>query len=426
MRRVLIVTGSYAPTMIADMHRARQLAWRLPELGWDVEILCPGQCYQPASCRDDDSAAFFAAGTAVHEVPRHLARLFGVLGVGGIGIRAIVPALCEGGRLLRKLRYDLVYISTAQFPLFLLGPAWQRRYGIPFVLDLHDPICAQPAKPPAGLKQRLGRALSKQVEARAVTTASGLISVSPNYLDELCRRYAHTAPRWLTAGRRAVIPFAVLPQDLQEAARGMPAPGVDGLARIIYVGTGGPIMVRSFSLLCRALSHLRAHRPDLVERVRIELRGTASAVGHDAIRHLAAVASGHGLADIVSEDPTRVTYRRSLELLLGADGALILGVDDAGYMPSKLFTYAYSGKPVLASLHRGCPALAAFRKFGLARALWFDDAEAMTVADAADLVTTFLEDVIGRRQSDRRSDLEPYSASAMAQRHAEVFEACLR
>ena len=55
MPRVLIVTSTYAPAMIADMHRARQLAWELPKLGWQVEILTPDVSYQPASCRDDDS-----------------------------------------------------------------------------------------------------------------------------------------------------------------------------------------------------------------------------------------------------------------------------------------------------------------------------------------------------------------------------------
>ena len=39
MRRVLIVTSSYAPTMIADMQRVRQLAWELPKLDWEVEVL---------------------------------------------------------------------------------------------------------------------------------------------------------------------------------------------------------------------------------------------------------------------------------------------------------------------------------------------------------------------------------------------------
>src|SRR5262249_43814591 len=164
MRRVLIVVGSYAPTMIADMHRARQLAWHLPALGWDVEIFCPDESYQPSSCLDGDSAAFFASGTLVHRIPQRLAWLFRVLSAGGIGTRAILPALPSGHNLLRQRRYDLVYISTAQFLQFLLGPVWRRQFGIPYVLDLHDPVY-RPAVEPAGLKHRMSRMLSRQVEA---------------------------------------------------------------------------------------------------------------------------------------------------------------------------------------------------------------------------------------------------------------------
>ena len=64
MRRVLIVTSSYAPTMIADMQRVRQLAWELPKLGWEVEVLSPSTEYQPATCVDEDSAGFFFAAFA--------------------------------------------------------------------------------------------------------------------------------------------------------------------------------------------------------------------------------------------------------------------------------------------------------------------------------------------------------------------------
>ncbi len=425
MRRVLIVAGSYAPTMIADMHRARHLAWHLPPLGWEVEILCPDETYQPPSCLDEDSAAFFPPDTPVHCVPQRLAPLFRALGIGGIGTRALLPALRAGRGLLRKRRYDLVYISTAQFLLFLLGPAWHRQFRIPFVLDLHDPVHTDEAALPAGLKHRISRVLSKYVEACAAKAAAGVISVSPSYLDQLHRRYAKADPAWLRAGRQAVIPFAVLPSDLQEVA--MPPRAAQDLVKIIYVGTGGPIMARSFSLLCRVLARVRARRPHLFERLRIELHGTASPVGGGVDRYLAGVAREQGLADIVSEYPIRVTYRRSLELLLQGDGALILGVDDAGYMPSKLFTYAYSGKPLIASLHRCGPAFRAFRETpGLGHALWFGDKQEMPDADAANTVGAFLEEVVGRRQFDRRACVEPYSGAVMAQRHAEVFEACLR
>jgi glycosyltransferase involved in cell wall biosynthesis len=298
---------------------------------------------------------------------------------------------------------------------------------VPFVLDLHDPVYRQDAAPAAGLKQSMSRLLSRYVEAKAAESASGLISVSPNYLDDLHRRYAKADPAWLAPGRQAVIPFAVLPSDFAEAARGMPPRPAEEFVKIVYVGAGGPIMARSFAFFCRALSHLRIHRADLFQRVRIELRGTASAVGGDTDRYLAGAARGYGLADIVSEAPIRVTYRRSLELLLQADGALILGVDDIGYMPSKLFPYAYSGKPILASLHRSCPGFGAFRETPeLGHALWFDDKEEMPIAEAADIVGAFLAEVIGRRQFERRVCLDRYSAAVMGQRHAEVFEACLQ
>jgi hypothetical protein len=61
MRRVLIVTNAYAPTMVADMQRARHLAWELPRFGWEVEILVPDGAFQPPSCLDRDSDAFFCA-----------------------------------------------------------------------------------------------------------------------------------------------------------------------------------------------------------------------------------------------------------------------------------------------------------------------------------------------------------------------------
>ena len=36
-RRVLIVVSAWCPAMLADMQRARLLAWELPKVGWDVE-----------------------------------------------------------------------------------------------------------------------------------------------------------------------------------------------------------------------------------------------------------------------------------------------------------------------------------------------------------------------------------------------------
>ena len=433
-RRVLIVTSSYAPTMIADMHRARHLAWELPKLGWDVEILAPDESYQPTSCLDDDSRAFFPTSGKVTFVSPFLPSLFRWLGIGTIGWRAIVPMFFTGNKIIRR-NIDVIYFSTTQFSLFLLGPLWRSWFGVPYVLDLHDPCVKEgDAKPQwmeqVSLKHAVTQWLAKLLEAWATRRASALVSVSPRYLDLLLRRYGAKRPEWTKSGRAVVIPFAALDDDLAEAAATtVPLePAAKSATRIVYVGAGGPIMSRAFAAFCESLAKARIIDPHIADGVRIELYGTMLGWEQSGGRkHLAEIAEEWNLREIVHEAPGRVSYRRSLELLLGADGALILGVDDTGYMPSKLFSYALSGRPLLALLHRDGPAYRIFReKAQLGEAIWFDATEAMPFEPAVAAVSTFLKQCVQRRSVDRRSAVESYLGPAMARRHVELFEACLR
>jgi hypothetical protein len=143
-------------------------------------------------------------------------------------------------------------------------------------------------------------------------------------------------------------------------------------------------------------------------------------------RFLLDIAAKWGIDDLVAEEPGRVSYRRSLELLLKSDGALIFAVKDPGYMPSKLFNYALSGKPLLATLDRDGPAFAAFQTIpNLGHALWFRQNDEIPHGEAMNILETFLCEVVGRQKFDRSSSIERYTAPAMARRHAELFEACL-
>jgi hypothetical protein len=144
------------------------------------------------------------------------------------------------------------------------------------------------------------------------------------------------------------------------------------------------------------------------------------------IRTLTEIAAKWGIDDLLREDPRRLSYRRSLELLLQSDGALIFGVEDAGYMPSKLFNYALSGKPLLAALHREGPAYAKFQEIpDLGHVLWFGRQDDMPLEEAIKVLETFLREVVARKTFDRATIITPYLAGAMARRHAEVFEACV-
>ncbi len=418
--------------MIADMHRARHLAWELPAHGWDVEVLSPDESYQTPSCLDEDSAGFFAPGTPVAAAPESRPWLYRALGMRSIGWRSMRAMRRAGDRLLARGRFDLVYISTTQFPLFLLGPRWQRRHGVPFVLDFHDPCFREDAAPPVwaqrSLRHEVSRRLARYIESRAVAAASGLVAVSQDYLATLRRRYAHQRPKWLLPGKCATIPFGVLPRDLEEAGKAREAAEVPAgeLLCLVYVGVGGPVMARSFGLFCRTMARVREAAPEAAAGLRVGLYGTMMGWSEGDPRPLAQAAAAHGVADLVQEDPGRVSYRRSLQLLLAARGALILGVDDAAYMPSKLFTYGYSGKPLLAVVRRDGPAYEAMR--GLqdpSAALWFEADREISPSEGAAVLETWLGMARRHEATDRRISCEPFLASTMARHHAELFaESC--
>lgn len=420
-RKVLIVTSTYAPAMLADMQRARMLARDLPALGWDVEILTPDDSFQLQGTIDADSAPFFEPATPVHRVAPRFARLFDRIGVRTIGWRAFLPMLLTGSRLLASRKFDLVYVSTTQFNLFLLGLWWRRTRGVPYVLDIHDP-CWNPAHANSpSLKRRIHNRLHRWIESAAVRGAAGIVSVSPGYLRTLLQRHGGPGMTWTREECHAVIPFAGSPADLALAA---PAAFDDGgVHRIAYVGAGAPVMARSFECLCAALAQLRRTGADDLHDVRIEIDGTASnwRPGDPAL--LAEIAARWGLGDVVSERPRRISYCRSLELLKGASGALVLGVDDADYMPSKLFTYALSGLPLLGVLHSASAGAACFEQFAdFGHLLAFDGGDSRANVEA---VRSFLQDVRAGRRFARADVAQRYGTQAMAAAHARLFESCV-
>lgn len=422
MRRVLLVTSSYAPVTIADMHRVRHLAWDLYKLGWDAEILVPGLEFQRPDCFEPESAPLFNPEVECHEVTPRDFKLFSLLNVRSIGWRALRPMADRGAELLRRKSYDLIYISTANFNLFCLGRWWSREFNIPYVLDYHDPwvrdqIDYSTTSNP--LKRWLSAKLSGVMESYALKGAAGVVSVSPVYLDELRQRYGNL--RCLQADRSAFIPFAAREADLQPTGQSIePA---NGKAEIIYVGAGGAIMAKSFSAICAAVAEVRRTEPELVENLKIRLLGTYAFWKDGESKPLQEIAAGFGLADIVEEIPPRITYLKALEYVQRSNGLLLLGVNDKGYVPSKLFTYALSGKPLLACFHAGSPSAQLFQQMpGIGRLLTFGQVDVSPTVDAVTNVRDFLLEVGRGQQFDRKALIKSHLSPAMAKTHVELFE----
>lgn len=407
--------------MIADMHRVRHLAWELPRCGWECEVLAPDASFQRPQHLEPESHRLFNPAVPYHAVPPRAAWLFRALQVRSIGWRAWQPLAWAGAALLRQRRFDLVYISTANFNLFCLGRVWARRSGVPYVLDYHDPwvrdrVDYRTTRHP--WKLWVNAQLARWLERRALTGAGGVVAVSPVYLDELRRRYG--AVPALRPERCAAIPFAGSEVDF-------PAPQSSASERsgpldIVYVGAGGAIMAKSFSTICATMAQAAADQPRLMAGVKLRLLGTHGDWRPGDPKPLEAIAARHGLAGAVEENPQRVSYQKATDLIQRSAGLLVLGVDDVAYMPSKLFNFALSGKPLL-----GCfvasspPAQLLAQTPGLGHLLTFGAGEPTTTAGIA-AVTAFLTEVQARRQFDRRTLLEPHLAPAMARRHAALFE----
>lgn len=424
-KRALLVTSSYAPTTIADMHRVRHLAWELPALGWEVEVLCPNAAFQRAEYLEPGSEPLFNPATSVHEVAPRDRWFFRPLKIRSIGWRAFRPLCVAGDELLRRRRFDLVFISTANFKLFCLGRRWARKFNVPYVLDYHDPWVRErinyrtTAHP---WKMRVGALLARWMERSAIHGAAGVVAVSPAYLDDLRWRYGNLPG--LRAGRCEAIPFAASERDF---APSHVAPGAGELSastsrEITYVGAGGCIMAKSFTEICAALAEVRRHEPDLLTSLRVRLLGTYAYWKPGEPKPLQEIAMRFGLGDVVEEIPPRISYRMAMELAGRSDGLLVLGVDDAGYVPSKLFTYALSGKPLVASFRADSPAKKWFDEMpGLGTLMTFGRADGVS-PDGAKAMRGFLTEVRQRRRFDRRVLIARYLAPTMASRHAALFD----
>ncbi len=415
--------------MLADNQRTRMLAGELPRNGWEVELLAPAAGFQIPIYLDAKSTALRPQRTGIHEVLPGKDALLRAVGMKSMSWRALWPMYRRGLELLREKNFDLIYISTAHFNFFCLGALWHKKNGVPYVLDFHDPWVRENTHyqtAPRNWKYHVGVRLSRHMERFAVKHAAGLIAVSPDYLGQLHRRYPKF--RSTQPEQTAVIPFGADEQDLAVARQIAPprnesAPAV---LEIVYVGAGRSIMAKSFRRICRGLARIKKSEPDLAAKIKIRLFGTYSGWLPGDPGELEMLAQTEGVGEMVEERPARIGYVDAVKLALDAAGLLVLGVDDPAYMPSKLFLYALTGKPLLACMHLQSQVNGYFQRLPeLGTLIHFDGpAENQDAEDT--LLLDFLKQVAERKTFARENVRAEFSAAAMAQKHAELFEKILK
>jgi glycosyltransferase involved in cell wall biosynthesis len=254
------------------------------------------------------------------------------------------PARRAAGRMLRRGGYAAVVTWSQMHSVQLVGRAVQRRFGLPWLAYLGDPWASNPFLS----LNRLERRLNIRFERRVFAAADRLLFPSSETFERTLAAYPDS---WRS--KVHVIPHAFEPRLYPE--RRDPRRG-DGRLLLRFLGafygrrTPGPLVA--------ALDRLATTDPDLLGRVRVEIVGRVEPGMLEA-------AGAQRLPTGTLEVRPHVDYARSLELMVEADGLLVVDApaEKSAFLPSKLVDYVGSGRPIAALTPDG-PAAELTRRLG--------------------------------------------------------------
>ena len=429
MKRVLVVSPRFAPSNAADSHRVRQSLPYYRGAGWEPTVLsvAPEEVAAPVDPFLLETLPDDVDVVRVGAIPRALTER---VGIGSLEARSVGRLARAGDRLLRERQFDLVFFSTTAMGVTVLGPYWQRKHGVPFVVDFQDPWVSDyydrdgAPEPPGGrLKYGAVQALARRLEPYVLRRAAHVISVSPAYPKALMGRYP-----WLAADRFTVLPFGAPQNDFETLRRAAESNPVfdpdDGLEHWAYVGRAGGDMAFALDALFGALAEARRADPARYARVRLHFVGTSYAEGGRAVPTVAPVAARHGVGDLVEERAHRVRYAEALRILLDADALVVPGSDDPAYTASKIYPYVLARRPLLALFSETSTVVDVVRQARAGTVVTFRLGEPVANVQAA-LRDAWFSRPLPPVETDW-SAFEPYTAKSLAERQAEVFERALR
>jgi hypothetical protein len=425
VKQLLLVAPHFPPVNAADMHRARVSVAYFAEFGWQPHVLTVAPQQQGEMARDELLLQTIPADvpvTATSAAPLWLTRR---VGLGNVGLRALLPLYRAGARLIRDAPIDLVYFSTTVFTSMALGPIWKRRFGVPFVVDMQDPWVSdyRPARPERRRgKHALAAQLHGWLEPFTMRSVDGLVTVSPAYIETLRRRYAQ-----IPVELCATIPFGASAADFDVARRLPPAPSIagrrEGVLEAVSIGRGGGDLGRAASILFRAVRTLRTAAE--LRPIHFSFVGTDYAPRGQGRRSMAPVAARHAVADLVSELPDRVPYFEALRRMLDAGLLVVLGSDDPQYSPSKVYPYLLARRPIVAVLHEASPVVGLLRRAGsLVVTFGAEEADGEVVQELTPALAAYLR----RLPFDPELDpavLAPFSARELTRQQCAVFDAVI-
>ncbi|WP_316797796.1 hypothetical protein [Pedobacter frigidisoli] len=426
MKKALIISPYFAPSNAADMQRVRMSLPFYEDFNWQVEVVCVAEKFTDAvfDYLLNESVPNHIKIHKIKALPKKVTSRFGL---GSIALRSLWFYKKYVNQLLKKEKFDLIFFSTTQFPVCILGSYWKKKFNIPYIIDMQDPwftnYYEDKPKHKRPKKYWFSYRLDKYLEPIAMKDVCGLMAVSDAYLDDLVLRYPY-----LAKVAKATITFGGFKKDLEIAnnhknSLHLAYDSDAAFKHIVYVGRGGFDMQKAVSLLLKAFKKGLKSNYTIFSKLRFHFIGTSYAPLGSGQKTLYSVAERLGVEEYVSEQTDRISFYDSLYNLQSADALFIPGHEKPAYTASKMYPYIMTNKPILAVFNMQSSA-----------AQSLIDCKAGYLADilnfkkSMEIIKCFLRGVAEENLPQLDTDwteFEKYRARATTQKQCELFDSCV-
>ncbi|TCC92259.1 hypothetical protein EZ428_11065 [Pedobacter frigiditerrae] len=424
MKHLLIISPYFPPVNAADMHRVRMSLPYLKDYGWEAEIITVDVSFVDF---DQDSYLFdnLPKETKIHKLSAFPKRWTSKLGLGSIALRSLWFYKNYVDKLLQKQHFDLIYFSTTQFPLMILGAYWKKKFHIPYVIDMQDPwhstYYQDKPKKDRPKKYWFSYRLNKYLEPIAMKNVDGLISVSQAYIDTLIERY----PR-IKKVPNQVITFGAFHKDFEFVKKNFDKfkrayVKDDQFKHFVYVGRAGVDMKESLVMLFTAFKKGLDLYPIEFGKIRFHFIGTSYASSGTGIETITPIAAAIGLdSKYVNEQTNRISFYDAIYNLITADALVIIGSDDPQYTASKIYPYILAERPLMAFFNAKSSAGEIIRETNAGMVIHLG----LEQHEASSLINQFLFNLVAEKIVPPHinwNKFEPYTAKNMTKKQCFLF-----
>ena len=426
MKRVLIIASDFAPSSLPPATRVRFFARHLPAFGWEPIVLTvEPEHYEGAV--DPENEQLLSPSLEVIRTGAFSTRWTRKIGIGDIGMRSLWQHWRAIKRICREGKIDLIFIPVPPYVPMVLGRLAHARFGIPYVIDYIDPWVTEyywklpkAQRPP---KWRASYWLSRTLEPFALKKVSHITGVSTGTTDGVIDSYS-----WLAPGQATEIPYGAEAGDFAYL-RQHPRPNSifdpnDGLVHMSYVGACIPAMHPAVRAVFQAVRAGLARLPETFERLRLHFVGTSYAANGHAPQSVLRLAREEGIEALVDEQPSRVAYLTSLQIMIDSHALLLVGSDEPHYTASKVFPYLLAGRPLLAIFHEESSVVRILGETGSGRVISFNDRDtaASRVAEISEWLSEMAAPRGGSEDAAKAQAFRSYSVREMTSKLAGAFD----